>query len=257
VPERVDTVFLPAPQRAKRRLRRYFIAGLVAALPVAITLWLAQWVFRFVDGILGPTLNEWMGDWGIPTFTGIGVIALLIGILALGFFASNFLGRRVMDLGEWIIQKIPFVKSVYSSAKQLMESTVSTQNRPPQSTVLIEYPRTGAYAIGFVTKTITATGPQDQQANLVHVFVPTAPNPTSGMLVIVSAMDVIEVDWSVEEAMKIILSGGYVSPSEINLTRQWLLGVDQIDAMHKAEAQKHVAPGAKAEIPTFGGDQPA
>lgn len=241
--ERVETVFLPAPQRVRRHLRRYFVAGLVAAVPLALTVWLFSWVFGLLDAILGPTLTEWLGDWGIPTFRGIGVLALVMGIFALGFVVSNFLGRRLVALGEWVIHKIPFVKSVYSSAKQLLESTVSTQDRGPQTTVLIEYPRIGAYAIGFVTKSIAATGPNGQQAKLVHVFVPTAPNPTSGMLVIVSASDVIEVDWSVEEAMKIILTGGYVSPTEIRFQRQWVTAVDGIDEAHRLEAAKHAPPG--------------
>ena len=191
-----------------RYIRNKFIAGLVTFVPFVITFWVLKGVFNFVDGLLGPEVSRFIGR-QIP---GVGIVATIVLVFILGMLTTNFIGRSLLHLGERIIAKIPFIKTLYDSVKQLITAIAVSKRKEFQNVVLIEYPRRGAYVIGFSTKECTGELQQETEQTVVSIFVPSTPNPTTGMLVFVPKEDVIKLAMSVEEAMKVIISGGIVIP---------------------------------------------
>lgn len=211
-------------QRLKQDFKNDLIAGLLVVIPLATTIWLsfnmAIWVidlltripkrlnpFDGLDPILVNILNVF-----------VGLTVPLFGILLIGLMARNIVGRWLLDLGEGILQAIPFAGSVYKTLKQLLETLLQDSKDKFRRVVLVEYPRKGVWAIAFVTGAMSPDFQAHFSRPMLNVFIPTTPNPTSGWYAIVQEEEVLPLSISVEDAFKLIISGGIVSPSQPSQT---------------------------------------
>ncbi len=195
----------------KASLKRYFLTGLLVITPIWGTVLVLKTLFLSVDGILGDMLARTvMPESYIP---GLGIIALILLIFLAGVFGANFIGRRVVALWEDWLNRVPVVRGIYSTLKSMMDILSVNDKGKYNRVVLIQFPKNGHYCFAFVTG-VTKEETHDLSPDpLVHVYVPTSPNPTSGYFLLVPEREVIPVDISVEEAMKLIVSGGLYSPS--------------------------------------------
>lgn len=197
-----------------QHLRTSLMTGLLIVIPVGITIFILKYLFNFADGVLGPLIARVVAALFADTgyIPGLGVVAGLIVIYLTGLFAGNFLGRRLLKFSDELVDRIPLVKTIYSSSKQVT-SVLSSSGIDERRAVFVEFPTAGSYAIGFQTGHVSSLGAQRYQS----VFVPTAPNPTSGYVLYVEASKVFPAPFGVEEAMKIVVSGGVVTPELINV----------------------------------------
>lgn len=189
-------------------LRRYFVAGLLTLVPIAVTYAIFRFLFNFFDGLLGPAADEALGR-HVP---GVGVVFSLLAILAVGAIASNVAGKKILAYLSKILENTPLVKSVYSASKQMV-AALSPGGGGLKRVVLIEYPRKGIYSIGFLTSRMPWKEPGSDR-NWVSVLVPAALNPTSGFVVVVAEEELQDPGFSVEEGVKLVVSGGFVSPEK-------------------------------------------
>ena len=202
-------------------MKKYFIAGMLVWAPLAITIWVMTWGLSVLDGVFGSVMSALMAI--LPTalkpalqsfrdLPGVGILIVLAIILATGVFAANFAGQWWIKLWDRIITHIPIVKSIYSSVKQVSGTLFSSNGNAFRKAVLIPYPRNGSWTIAFVTGTPAEEVATKLGGEHVNVFLPTTPNPTSGFFMIVPRADIIELEMSVEEALKHIVSMGSVPP---------------------------------------------
>lgn len=198
------------------KLRAYLFTGILVTAPVAITFYLAYkfilWVDVFVNKILPPQYN--FVNYMPMTIPGFGLIILIGFLMLVGMFAAGFLGRFFIRLGEWFVAKMPLISSVYSLLKQIFETVFSSKTQAFKKVVMLEYPRKGIWILGLVSADLQGEIEEKLPDEMVNVFIPTTPNPTSGFLIFVPKKDVIEMDMSVEEAIKFIVSGGLVEPKD-------------------------------------------
>ena len=199
-----------------QRLRNYFLTGIVVAAPIAITIYLAWLFINSIDNLIRPLIPEKYSPetylpFGIP---GFGVIVVVAGLTLLGALTANFLGRYLLGIGERIVNRMPIIRSVYGTLKQIFETVVSQSSTSFQEVVLVEYPRTGLWALAFVTTETKGEVRRVLDQDLVSVFLPTTPNPTSGFLLFVPRKDLIRLDMTVEEGVKKVISAGIVTPSD-------------------------------------------
>lgn len=195
----------------KRHLRKYLIAGILFILPVGITLFFLRFLMRISAGnIVKITAKYW--DYTHPMLAwGISLAIFILFIYGLGIFATHIIGRRLIAFGEKIIMWVPFLKTVYGVSKQVVNAFIDPNRVAFKSVALVEFPQPGVRVIGFITGQIEDT----QGQNCYKVFVPTSPNPTSGFFLIVRSDEIQRTKLSVEEGMKMIVSGGIVAPSII------------------------------------------
>lgn len=213
-------------QKLRQDIKNDLIAGLLVVIPLATTIWLtatvSRWVVNLLTGIpkqvnpfndLDPLLTNLIN-------LGVGLIVPLLAILVIGLMARNIVGRFLLDFGERTLQSIPLAGAVYKTLKQLLETILKDNGNRFRRVVLVEYPRRGIWSIGFVTGTVSE-GIQDQLLDLspVSVFIPSIPNPTTGWYAIVDEADLQTLDISVEDAFKILISGGIVSPTGTKSSR--------------------------------------
>ncbi len=192
--------------------RRNFVTGLITLAPVLITLYVIWVIVAAIGGKLASILSHFpLLSW-IPQFflTLVALVLLVFIIYVVGIFSSSFIGREILGYGESIIEKIPFVRSIYIGTKQLINA-FSTQNRSFAHAVLVEFPYEGSFAIGFITNSEKW---RTRRGNLLNVFIPTTPNPTSGWYIIVEESKVKYLNISIEDAIKMVVSGGLVVPPE-------------------------------------------
>ncbi|MBE0503700.1 MAG: DUF502 domain-containing protein [Desulfuromonadales bacterium] len=192
------------------------MAGLLIVIPLGLTIFILKFLFNLADGFLGPLIARVLRIFYVNSeyIPGLGVIAGLLVIYFTGVLAANFFGRRLLALSEDLLCRIPLVKSIYSSSKQVTK-VFSSSDHDERRAVFVEFPTSGSYAIGFQTNSLSSS----DQERFLSVFVPTAPNPTSGFILYVEAAKVFPAPFGVEEAMKIIVSGGVVPPAMINVSR--------------------------------------
>ena len=205
------------------RIRSSFLTGLVVIAPVALTIWLIWSAIGWIDSVVLPLVP---GDFrpedyiGI-NFRGVGVVIFLIFTVIVGWIAKGILGRSLIHFAESLVDRMPVIRSVYSGIKQISETVFAQTERSFEKACLIQYPRRGIWAIGFVST--TAKGEVSDRAEtggeLLSVFVPTTPNPTSGFLLFFPAEDVILLDMSIEEAAKLVISAGLVYPNDKDPTQ--------------------------------------
>lgn len=196
----------------RHRLRTWFIAGLIVFLPVVVTFSIIVWLFRIVDGLLGRLLPPLVGR-AIP---GLGLVTSIVVIFIIGALATNVLGRRVVGMFERLLLRVPLARSIYSATKSISDTLFLQRRAAFQRPVLVEWPRRGAHTLGFVTG---ATEGLPGGARALNVFVVTTPNPTTGFLMLVPEGDTLALEMSVEDALKIVMSGGIVS-STLRLPRR-------------------------------------
>ena len=193
-----------------KRLRNYLVAGLIVLIPVVITWQLLVWLFNLVDGLLGGVVAA-IFHRPIP---GLGLVATVVIVFVVGLLAANFFGRRLIHYGETAMRRTPIVRGVYVAIKQLTDAFVRQEQAAFSKVGLVEYPRKGIYSLGFLTSPPTGELEEKAGADLVGLFVPTTPNPTSGFLLYVPRQDVVFLDMPVEDGLKLVISGGIVSPPE-------------------------------------------
>jgi len=191
-----------------RWFKRKFLTGLLVLLPIALTGYVFFRVFRWVDSILKPvTARHPYLD--IP---GLGFVAVIVIVLLAGVLGGGFFGRTLFRWFEGGLERIPMVRSIYVAIKQVSEVFLKQERTVFKKVVLIQYPRPGIYVIGFVTSTWRFKGAGGAEQDFVTIFLPTTPNPTSGLFMMVPRHEVIDSDLSIEDAMKMIISGGAVVP---------------------------------------------
>jgi uncharacterized membrane protein len=206
-------------------LRRYFLTGLVSIIPLWITWLVLSFLFNFLSGIGSPVV-KWLGAQAAPRFpdfaklleseTTLSILAfvlVLASVFLLGWFTTNFIGRRLFSFFEGLLDRIPFVKTIYGSVKKLLSVLQDKPKGDVQRVVLIAFPTPEMKTVGLVTRTFRDS---DTGRELAAVYVPTTPNPTSGYLEIVPVEKVVSTNWTLDEAMTFIVSGGAIAPEQIN-----------------------------------------
>lgn len=198
-----------------RKLRNYFLAGLAVIVPIALTMFIIWTMFRKLDGLLQGVVNKVLVNWlGLTQIQGpipgLGFITLIILIIITGMIARNYAGRKIIQVGDSIVARIPLISKIYIAIQQIMQALFSEKSEVFKKAVLIEYPRRGIYSVGFFTQDTKGVIQESIEEDVISVFLPTTPNPTSGFLLFVPKEEVIELDLSVEEALKLVVSGGAV-----------------------------------------------
>ncbi|NWG74217.1 MAG: DUF502 domain-containing protein, partial [Rubrivivax sp.] len=202
-------------------MKKFVVAGLLVWLPLAVTVWVLAWLVGLMDGVFGWLLTgvaavlpanlqpaaERLRDW-----PGLGVVVMLAVLLATGVFATNFFGQWWLRQWDRLVGKIPIVKSIYSSVKQVADTLFSSSGQAFREAVLVQYPRAGAWTIAFVTGRPGGEVAEHLQGDYLSIYVPTTPNPTSGFFLMLPRADVIELDMTVDAALKYIVSMGVVAP---------------------------------------------
>jgi uncharacterized membrane protein len=200
--------------RLRESLQRYFLAGLLVFLPVVITLWFLGWVIGLLDGLLdvfpaGVHPNTYL-PFAIP---GLGAIVTVTLILFLGILTRGVATRRFLAAWEKIFVKIPIFRGIYTAVQKLVQTFLG-QSQNSRQVVMIEYPRKGIYTVGFAMGRAWQELERKQDAQLVNVFIPTTPNPTSGFYLLVPTTEISPVNMTMEEALKLITSGGLITPED-------------------------------------------
>ena len=171
---------------------------------------LISWIDVSVNLLIPP---EFRPDNYLPySIPGLGLVLLIVALILIGMFAAGFLGKFFLSLGEWIVYKMPLISSVYSLLKQVFQTFLSNKNNAFSKVVLLEYPRKGIWILGFVSSETQGEVKDKLGREMLNIFIPTTPNPTSGFLIFVPKEDTVSLDMSVEEGIKFVISGGLVSP---------------------------------------------
>ncbi len=241
------------------RIRNYFLTGLVVTAPIGITFALAMWVINWIDATVVPLipdrynpqvfLLEYLGV-HIP---GFGLVAVFIGLTLIGFIAAVLGGRVLVRTGEKILNRMPVIRSVYGALKQIFETILESKSRSFREVVLVEYPRRGIWVIGFITGSTQGEVQNTIADDVVNIFVPTTPNPTSGFLLFVPRQDMVVLDMTIEEGIKMVVSGGIVTPPDRrDAERQAvpLVGSDGLEAREEADDKKRERVRPRAVTPS-------
>ena len=192
------------------KIRNYFIAGVVVLIPIGITIYLTLFLVSITSKILPKEINpNHYLPYNIP---GVEILMSVILITLIGFLSLSFIGRKLLNVFDNILKKIPILRTIYSAIVQMTETFTKSDNKK-KNVVLVEYPRKGSWAVGFATRENTGEISNKTQQKLINVFVPTTPNPTSGFLLMFPKEDVIYLDLTFEEASKFIVSAGTSNPS--------------------------------------------
>ena len=219
----MNTPFDEEPHRRPglfARLRSSFLTGIVVIAPVGLTIWLIWSVVGWIDSVVLPLVpntikpEKYIGI----NLRGVGVIIFLIFTILVGWVAKGIIGRSLIGFAERLVDRMPVVRTIYSGIKQISETVFAQTERSFEKACLVQYPRKGIWAIGFIST--TAKGEVSDRAEtggrLMCIFIPTTPNPTSGFLLFLPEEDVIELKMSVEDAAKLVISAGLVYPSDKN-----------------------------------------
>ena len=205
-------------------IRKTFLAGILVLAPIILTIYIFFLLFRTIDGILGDVvaqfIAEQLGLEGIqPSIPGIGLFALVVLIFLTGTIARNYIGSKFIAVGDYIVKHIPLINRIYIAIREISEAILSEKREIFKKAVLIEYPRKGLYSIAFFTQDTQGPVQEALSEDVVSVFLPTTPNPTSGYLLFVPKTDILELDMSVEDALKLVISGGSIhlkAPESLN-----------------------------------------
>ncbi|EFO33721.1 transmembrane protein [Roseibium sp. TrichSKD4] len=208
------------------RLRNYFLTGLVITGPIGITLWLTWTFIHWVDGWVTPLVpRAYNPETYLPfSIPGFGLIVAILLLTIVGFIAANFAGRSLISFGESLVGRMPLVRNLYSGLKQIFETVLDERGSTFTKAALLEYPRRGLWAIVFISTETKGEVAHHlaKKADMVSVFLPTTPNPTSGFLLFVPKDDVIELSMGVEDAAKLVISAGLVNPSYPEMLEEYM-----------------------------------
>ena len=192
-------------------LKRFFITGLLIWVPLGITYWVLSTIVKTLDGIIPPHMSP-QALFGLE-IPGFGLLAVVLVVLVTGAFGANLLGRRLVDLWEGLLARIPLVRSIYSSVKQVSDTILAPNGQAFRQAVLVQYPRQGVWTIAFVTGKPGHEIENKLPADCVSIYVPTTPNPTSGFFLMLPRAEVIPLSIGVDAALKYVVSMGTVPPS--------------------------------------------
>ena len=225
------------------RIRTYFLTGLIVAGPVAITLWLVWWFVTWVDGLVRPFFPiAYRPETYLPVhIPGLGLIIAFLALTLLGFFAANFIGRKLVGFGESILSRMPVVRPIYRTAKQIFQTLFSKSESSFRRVALVEFPSPGMWSLVFLTQSPTKDiAGRLPATEYVSAFMPCTPNPTTGFFFYVPKGDVVELDITVEQAMTVIMSAGIVQPASSSQAPAQLAALAETaraaQAARKAEA---------------------
>lgn len=219
--------------------RTNFLTGLIIVAPVVLTIYLTWTLITFVDDTVVPWVPRVYNprtyiEMDIP---GFGLFIFLVVNIIVGYFTKNLFGRQLIRLVEGWVDRMPVVRTIYNSLKQIAETVISQGNASFQKVCLIEYPRRGAWSIAFVATATSGEVPEKLgEKNMLSIFVPTTPNPTSGYLLFLAEEEIVMLDMSVEEAAKLVISGGLVTPPT----------KEEREAAKKKQPQKPAEPATDA-----------
>jgi uncharacterized membrane protein len=205
------------------RLRAYFFAGILVTAPVSISFYLAWQFIKFMDNQVSPFIPPEFHpqNWGIP---GFGLVIVVVGLTVIGFLTAGFAGRLLVRMSDFVLARMPVIRSIYSAVKQIFETMLAQKANAFREVVLIEYPRPGIWTLGFITGATSGEVGDRFDRDMVNVFVPTTPNPTSGFLLFLPRSDVRVLDMTVEDGIKMVVSTGILVPAweseakQVNLT---------------------------------------
>lgn len=199
-----------------KKLKKYFLTGLVVLGPLGMTLLVVQWVVGIMDRLILTLLPDVLHPSSLlgRYIPGFGVIATLLLVLLVGMLTANFFGRTLVVWSEQLMGKIPLIKGIYGLFRQVTDTLFSKEKSGFRKVVLIEYPRRGLWSLGFITGISEGELQQVTPHRLINVFLPTAPLPTSGFYVLVPEEDVLELQMSIDDAFKLVVSGGMVNPPD-------------------------------------------
>ena len=195
-------------------MRKYFLTGVLIWIPLVITLWVLNLIVSTMDStllLLPESLQpkSWLG-FNIP---GLGVVLTLVVVLLTGVFAANIIGQRLVQVGESLLARIPVVKTIYNSVKQVSDTLFSSQGQAFRKALLVQFPHSETWTVAFLTGTPSGEVAEKLAGDRISVYVPTTPNPTSGFFLIVLRSNVVELDMSVDEALKYVISIGVAPPA--------------------------------------------
>lgn len=215
-------------------LRTNIVIGFFLLAPLVGTLWIVDLIITFVSNYLVP--DQWLESKYAALFRIAALIVVVAALYFVGLLTRNFVGKKIYRLADWILTRIPVISSVYTSIRQISESLVNSQSTLFKDVVAVQFPRLGLYSIGFITsrvpETISRKIDSANNRDMICVFVPTAPNPTTGFLLLVARSDIIYLNISVAAAMKMVISGGAASPWKNEAVPQQTL-LDYIEAWLK------------------------
>ena len=193
-------------------LKKYFIAGVLVILPLFITIYILVVFFQFVGGILDQFINNYLREFLGFYIPGLGLTLSLITIFLVGFLTTHFLGRRLYLILDKALRKFPLVRHVYPAVKQITAFLFASQQQAFKKVVLVEYPRRGIWSIGFITNESFQEVKQKTKQDLLNIFIPSSPGPLTGFFTLIPRKEVIFLDIAVEDAIKLLISGGLLNP---------------------------------------------
>ncbi|MAE50505.1 MAG: hypothetical protein CMH27_01715 [Micavibrio sp.] len=227
-----------------QRLRGYFLAGILVAAPISITIYLTYIFLNFIDSTVARVLpkESYEGVYGGTTMPGLGLLIAILFFIFVGWFATNFFGRLFIRASEFIVNRMPIIRTLYNATKQIFETVMASKSQAFREPVMLEYPRKGVWSIGFVTGRTEGEVQRITENETINVFVPTTPNPTSGYLLFVPRSELKYLEMSVEEAIKLVVSAGIITPPdpvEVAAKRK------AVEAAKTAKAAKVAKPSKK------------
>lgn len=194
------------------RFRRVFFAGLFTVAPLALTVYLILILAGWFDALFQPVVQKMLAPYFNHEIPGLGIVIGVLFICVVGVFAPSFIGRQFIRLAEGILARLPLVKLVYSSSKQIFEAFSQSSSKKFSRVVMVPFPTSSSYAVGFVTTETEETWVPGSPDNKIAVFLPTTPNPTSGYLLFVRPQETVELPVTVEEGIRLVISGGLSKP---------------------------------------------
>ncbi len=218
-------------------MRKYFVTGLLILVPLAITIWVLNLIISTMDQSLLLLPERWRPEalvgFNIP---GLGTILTLLFIFLTGLATRNFIGKRIVWAWEGLLTRIPVVRSIYSSVKQVSDTLFSSSGNAFRKALLVQYPRQGSWTIAFLTGVPGGDVRNHLQGDYVSIYIPTTPNPTSGFFLMVPRADTIELDMNVDEALKYIVSMGVVSPEHFE--KKLIIDPAKVEATDRHQAKQ-------------------
>ncbi|NQV84769.1 MAG: DUF502 domain-containing protein [Rhodospirillales bacterium] len=233
-----------------QRMRAYFFAGILVIAPISITFYLSWLFIGFVDSRVTPLLPakynpETYLPFGLP---GLGLLMLVLALMLVGALTAGFMGRLWMRISERLLTRMPVVRNIYSAVKQIFETVLADHSSAFREAVLVEYPRRGIWAIAFITGSTKGEVQNITEEECINIFLPTTPNPTSGFLLFVPKKDLIPLSMTVEEAIKMVISGGIITPKDHRPLEQQSVSLtsahtyEEVDILREGDRAPVLAP---------------
>ncbi|NQZ15098.1 MAG: DUF502 domain-containing protein [Alphaproteobacteria bacterium] len=216
IEQSTETIETAAPMTFWGRVRTYFLAGVLVTAPISITIYVTWAFLNFLDNKITPLIPAaYNPNTYLPfSMPGLGLIIAVVFFITVGFLARNYFGRLFVRMYEYVLERVPVINTLYGAIKQIFETVMASQSDAFKEVVMFEYPRKGIWVMGFVTGRTKGEVQSLTKNETVNVFLPTTPNPTSGFLLFIPRKDLTYMKMSVEEGIKMIVSGGIITPPE-------------------------------------------